>query len=110
MPWTPQFEHEFPTLGWLALDWATEYLARPDTPEYEQLVFTREQAEFVLRFYELDPITCTRLVRRGVLSRPRGWGKSPISAAIATIEALAPVFPAGWDADGRPVGRPWSDI
>jgi hypothetical protein len=26
------------------------------------------------------------------------------------VEALAEVVPAGWDADGQPVGRPWSDV
>lgn len=31
-------------------------------------------------------------------------------AAIACAEALAPVVPAGWDADGEPVGRPWADL
>jgi hypothetical protein len=74
VPWQPEYESEFPTLGWVALDWMTTYLARPETQEYEPLVLTREQAEFVLRFYELDPITCKRLIQRGVLSRPRGWG------------------------------------
>lgn len=31
-------------------------------------------------------------------------------AAIACAEALAPVVPDGWDADGEPVGRPWADL
>ena len=108
MPWKPDFEGEYPTLGWIALDWITEHLARPELQEYEPLVLTREQAEFVLRFYELHPITGQLLIRRGLLSRPRGWGKSPITAALACVEALAPVYPAGWDADGKPVGKPWS--
>ena len=56
------------------MDWMTTYLARPELQEYEPLVLTREQAEFVLRFYQLDPITCKRVIQRGVLSRPRGWG------------------------------------
>lgn len=110
MPWKPDYEGEYPTLGWLALDWMTTYLARPETPEYEPLILTREQAEFVLRFYQLDPITCKRIIQRGVLSRPRGWGKSPITAAIACLEALGPTYPAGWDADGKPVGAPWSTV
>jgi hypothetical protein len=37
-------------------------------------------------------------------------GKSPVLAAIACAEALAPVVPDGWDADGEPVGRPWADL
>jgi len=110
VPWVPSYEGEYPTLGWLALDWMTAYLARPETQEYEPLILTKEQAQFVLRFYELDPITCKRIIQRGVLSRPRGWGKSPITAALACLEGLGPTVPAGWDADGRPVGKPWSAI
>jgi hypothetical protein len=45
-----------------------------------------------------------------VYSRPRGAGKSPFLAALALAEALAPVVPDGWDADGQPVGRPWSTV
>ncbi|MEU0078550.1 hypothetical protein ABZY58_11690 [Micromonospora tulbaghiae] len=36
--------------------------------------------------------------------------KSPFLASIALAEALAPVVPDGWTADGDPVGRPWADI
>lgn len=74
MPWKPDYPGEYPTLGWVMLDWYTAYLATPEKQEYEPLVLTREQAEFVLRFYELHPVTGKRLIRRGVLSRPRGWG------------------------------------
>jgi hypothetical protein len=110
MPWKPDYEGEFPTLGWIALEWITEYLARPETQDYEPLVFTREQAEFVLRFYELHPITGQRLIRRGVYSRPRGHGKSPMTGALACVEGMAPVVFAGWDANGKPVGRPLAEI
>jgi hypothetical protein len=111
MPWRgPQYEGELPTLGYLVLDWILEMLAAPDRPEYEPFVPTREQAEFILRFYELHPGTGKRRIRRGVLSRPRGWGKSPLLAAIACAEALGPVVPAGWDANGEPVGMGWERI
>ncbi|MDX3713384.1 terminase [Streptomyces europaeiscabiei] len=111
MPWRgPQFEGELPTLGYLVLDWILEMLAAPDRPEYEPFVPTREQAEFILRFYELHPATGKRRIRRGVLSRPRGWGKSPLLAAIACAEALGPVVPDGWDANGEPVGMGWERI
>ncbi|MGY1439524.1 terminase [Streptomyces reniochalinae] len=99
-----------PTLGWLVLDWIIEYLAAPDRADYEPFIPTQEQAEFIVRYYELHPGTGKRRIRRGVLSRPRGWGKSPLLAAVACAEALGPVVPAGWDADGEPVGRPWSDV
>lgn len=111
MPWRgPEYEGELPTLGWYVLDWMIANLAAPDRAEYEPYIPTKEQAEFLLRFYELHPITGRRLIRRGVLSRPRGWGKSPFIAAIALAEACADVVPAGWDATGEPVGRPWHSI
>lgn len=94
----------------LILDWIAEHLAAPDRAEYEPFLLYAEQAEFVLRFYELNPVTGRRRRRRGVISRSRGWGKSPFLAALALTEALAPVVPAGWDADGQPVGKPWSAV
>ncbi|KDN84385.1 hypothetical protein [Kitasatospora cheerisanensis] len=111
MPWRgPSYPGELPTLGWQVLDWMMAYLAAPDRPEYEPFIPTREQAEFVLRYYELHPGTGKRAVRRGVLSRPRGWGKSPFLAAIACAEALGPVVPDGWDAAGEPVGMGWERV
>jgi len=110
MPWRPSEPGELPTLGYEVLDWITAMLAAPDRTEYEPFVPTREQAEFILRFYELDPHTGKRLIRRGVISRPRGWGKSPFLAAIACAEALGPVLFEGWDAHGQPVGKPWASV
>jgi hypothetical protein len=110
MPWKPQRPGEIPTLGWYVLDWIGANLAAPDRADYEPLVLTREQAQFVLNFYAIDPLTNRRRYRRGVISRPKGWGKSPLLAALAAAEALADVVPAGWDADGRPVGRPWREL
>jgi hypothetical protein len=111
VPWRgPEFEGELPTLGYAVLDWILEMLAAPDRPDYEPFVPTKEQAQFILAFYELHPGTGKRRIRRGVLSRPRGWGKSPLLAAIACTEALGPVVPAGWDANGEPVGMSWDRI
>lgn len=110
MPWKPPEPGDRPTLGWDAIDWLRDNLATPDLPHYEPLTLTKEQAMFLLRFYELDPVTGRRIVRRAVLSRPRGWGKSPFVAAICILEALGPVVPDGWDADGLPVGMPWARV
>lgn len=110
MPWKPAKRGEKPTLGWEVIDWMTEFLAAPDRAEYEPLVLTMEQARFVLRFYELDPKTGRRIYRRGVYSRPKGSGKSPLLAGIACAEALGPVVPDGWNAQGQPIGRPWADL
>lgn len=110
MPWKPLIPGEFPSLGDIVLDWIEEYLAAPDRTEYEPLILTDEQQRFVQHFYRLDPVTGDRRYRRAVWSRPKGHGKSPLLAAIGAAEALAPVVPAGWDADGRPVGKPWAEV
>jgi len=110
MPWKPSGPDDFPTLGWYVIDWVTENLAAPDRAEYEPFILYAEQEDWVLHFYELDPLTCRRKHRRGVLSRPRGFGKSPSLGALCAVEGLADVVPDGWDADGQPVGRPWSSV
>lgn len=110
MPWKPGYPGERPTLGHYVIEWIEDNLAAPDRQDYEPLILTREQAEFVLRFYEIDPVTGRRMVRRGVLSRPRGWGKSPFVSALCIVEGLADVVPDGWDARGRPVGMPWAAV
>lgn len=102
---------EVPTLGWYVLDWISTYLVVPDGPGAgDPLVLTFDQAQFILDFYAVDPETGKRRVRRGVLSRPKGWGKSPIMAALALVEACADVVPDGWDASGNPVGRSWGSL
>lgn len=110
MPWKPSVPGEIPTLGYEVLDWITSALAAPDRAEYEPFVPYLEQEDFILRWYALDPVTGRRKYNRGVLGRPRGWGKSPLLAALACVEALGPVVPDGWNADGQPVGRPWADL
>lgn len=110
MSWRPGFPGEVPTLGHYVLDWMVDNLAMPDRADYEPFVPTREQAQFILNFYALDPKTCKRRRRRAVYSRPKGAGKSPLLAAIACVEALADVVPDGWDRDGRPVGKPWRSL
>jgi phage terminase large subunit-like protein len=99
-----------PTLGPVVLDWMIRNLAAPDRTEYEPFYPTAEQARFLYNFYAISPATGKRLYRRAVYSRPKGSGKSPFLGAIAAAEALAPVVPDGWDAEGEPVGRPWSTI
>ncbi|MFD7045344.1 terminase, partial [Rhodococcus jostii] len=110
MPWKPSVDGEIPTLGYEVLDWITAALAAPDHADYVPFVPYREQEDFILRWYALDPDTGRRRYSRGVLGRPRGWGKSPLLAAIACVEAMGPVVPDGWDAAGQPVGTPWSRV
>ena len=90
MAFKPREPGEFPSLGWECLAWIEENLAQPDCAEYQPLVLTPEQARFILRYYKLDPETGQRVYTRGILSRPKGWGKSPIMGAIGALEALGP--------------------
>lgn len=104
------------------LDWYRNYLVVPDGPSAgEPLEFTREQAQFILNFYAVDPkfrgpatqgrsLVNARRVRRAVLSRPKGWGKSPIVGAVCIGEAVGEVILDGWDANGEPVGVPWNSL
>ncbi len=110
MPWQPQHPNDFPTLGWECIEFAAAYLAAPSKGTFEPLIFTREQEDFILRLYELDPRSGRRVNRVGVLVRSRGWGKSPVLAAIGAFEALGNAVFDGWDASGQPVGKPWSTL
>jgi len=113
MPWKPSFEGEVPTLGFAMIDWYTEMLAAPDCLDYEPLVLYVEQEDFICSWYSIDPNKGPKGVRtytRGVLGRPRGWGKSPVLGAMGIGEACGPVVFDGWDANGQPVGRPWKDF
>lgn len=123
MPWRgPEYPGELPTLGYYALDWFAEMLIVPDGPGAGQpLVLTPEQAQFVLDFYTVDPrfegpairgmaLVNARRIRRAVLCRPKGHGKSPLLAALCLLETLGDVVLDGWDADGEPVARPWTSL
>jgi hypothetical protein len=110
VPWAPSVPGELPTLGHYVIKWIAQTLSAPDKADYEPFVLYPEQEDFVLRFYELDPEMGKRKYRRAVISRARGWGKSPFLAAIACAEALADVVPDGWDSDGQPVGKPWCTV
>lgn len=110
MPWRPSVPGEVPTLGYYILDWLSEMLAAPAKADYEPFVPYREQEDFILRWYEIDPVTGRFKYQRGLLGRPRGWGKSPLLGGLAVAEALADCLFDGWDANGQPVGRPWSTI
>lgn len=99
------------TLGWHVLEWASDYLLQPDGPNAgTPWLYTPEQARIVLRWYEIDELG--RFVwRRGVLRRPKGWGKDPFLASLAAVELCGPCRFAGFDHDGRPVAvahpAPW---
>lgn len=107
MPWRgPEHEDDFPSLGWMLLEWWSDYLTNP-RDENEPMVFTNEQAMDLVEWYRLDPRTCRYIYRRGASRRSKGRGKSPVEAAKAIAELAGDVIPDGWDAAGEPIGRPW---
>jgi hypothetical protein len=99
MPWAPSVPGEQPSLGLLVVDWL-DALPGPFS-------LTEEQALLLLDWFRLDPVSGERVWRRGQIMAAKGWGKSPLAGQIALAELAGPVQPAGWDSDGRPVGRPW---
>jgi phage terminase large subunit-like protein len=93
------------TLGPLVIDFIEENLVHgPGDVQGQPIELDDEQARFLFRAYEIDD-KGRRRVRRAVFSRPKGRAKSELAAMIVCAEALGPVRFAGWDHDGRPLGR-----
>lgn len=96
------------SLGEQVYRWCLEYVRQPDGPDAgSPWRFTGEQARFIEWWYAVDE-TGRFLHSRGVLRRPKGWGKSPFVAALALNELCGPCRFGGWDADGKPVAIPVS--
>ena len=94
------------TLGPLVVAWIEAMLCHgPGDVQGQPIELDDEQVRFVFRCYELDD-RGKRVVRRAVFSRPKGRGKSELAAMLACAEFLGPVRFAGWDHDGKPLGRP----
>lgn len=98
------------TLGWDILEWGSRMLAQPDGDHKgDPWVYSNEQALFILWFYAVNE-KGEFIYRKAVLERPKGWGKSPLLAAICCTEFMGPVQFAGWvqkeDGDWKPVGKP----
>jgi hypothetical protein len=112
VPWRePEFPGEFPTLGYQVASWIQSSCVIPDG-EFagEPYVLTDEMLRFLLWYYRIDPDSGRFYYDRGAqLVRPQKWGKGPFGAAMICAEAAedGPVRPAGWDAAGEPVGKPW---
>ena len=93
-----------PTLGWGVLKWMWDHLPSPADPT-ERFKLTDEQAQLILRWYAVDE-RGELIFRRGELEMAKGWGKSPLAAAIALAEFCGPVVFDHFDGD-EPVGRAW---
>lgn len=88
--------------------WCQEYVRQPDGPDAgERWKFTPEQIRFLHYLYAVDD-RGRFLWSRSVLRRAKGWGKSPLMAALALAELCGPVRFDGFAANGDPVGVPAS--
>lgn len=89
----PTEARPFPSLGWAILDWTYAYLPSP-ADEKKPLIYTDEQARRIVRWYEVDPVTCEFPWLRLVLEEAKGYGK-----ALA-LDTPIPT-PAGWTTMGE---------
>jgi hypothetical protein len=91
------------SLGYGVCEWIADVLSLPGDPS-RPFVLTNEQARFVVRLLEVDD-RGRFTHRHGLLMMPKGWGKSPVGAALSVAFFCGPVCFDGWDAAGEPVGR-----
>lgn len=116
----PDLEEEpYPTLGPQVCAWIETYLVHgPGDLQGQRARLDDEKRALIYRFYEVLPqgtkdelgkdISGRRRFRRCAISLQKGSAKSELAAWIAAVE-LAPDGPVrcdGFDAQGRPVGRP----
>jgi hypothetical protein len=92
------------TLGYQVADWITAHLPLPDDP-MRPFELVESQVRFLLAYYSIDE-RGQFVYRRAALEGAKGIGKTPLAAVLALAEFCGPVSFDGFDADGRPVGRP----
>lgn len=104
---------DFPTLGWVAIDWIEAYLVHgPGDVEGEPIELDDELATHLLWAYRLDKRTGRRVVFEDTFSRPKGRAKSEFAGMLVCFEALGPARFDGWGAEKDehgnriPIGRP----
>ena len=99
--WLPEM-----TLGWGVINWLANYVKSPGGEHAgEPFMPTLEQARFILHWYAVDE-SGKHTYRSGVLRRLKGWGKDPLSAALALAELCGPVAFDRFDLRGDPIGKP----
>ena len=94
-----------PTLGPWVCAWIEKHLVHSEGDYLGQPFRLRKfQKSFIYRAYEVDS-DGNRCFDRVLLGLPKGDGKTEMAAALAVTELAGPVVFAGWDAEGRPMGR-----
>lgn len=85
----------------VAARWAATWLRQPDGPDAgTPWMFTREQLRFLDWWFAVDDAG-RWIYRRGTLRRCKGWGKDPVGAVLAVLEAIGPCRFGGWAAGGE---------
>lgn len=103
LPWPDDLAELPPSLGPQVITWSHAYLL--DHISGDRWEFTLAQRKWLHLWYAVRP-DGRWLYRRGVKRGAKGSGKDPLCAAMTLVEACGPVVFDGWDAAGRPVGRP----
>lgn len=67
---------------------------------------TEEQQDRLIAYYQLDPVSGRRIVRRAAIRRPKGAGKSPEGAYCGYAELVLPTVFVGWAESGQPLAVP----
>lgn len=95
-----------PTLGPLICAWIERCLVHAEGDYFGQPFRLRGwQKALIYRAYELLP-SGARRYKRVLWGFPKGNGKTELAAALACAEFAGPVVFEGWDATGRPRGKP----
>ncbi|UQI44643.1 hypothetical protein M1P56_09925 [Streptomyces sp. HU2014] len=89
------------SLGYEIMRWAERYIVQPDGETAGQpWKFTPEQVRFLLWLYAIDD-RGRWVYRTAALRRAKGWGKTPLLAAVAIIEFIGPARFSHWAAEGE---------
>ncbi|MGE0138646.1 MAG: hypothetical protein AB7R77_12565 [Ilumatobacteraceae bacterium] len=101
----PAFAGQIPSLGYRLVGLIEKDLG---------LRLTNEQADRLVEYYRVDPITGKRTYRRAALRRPKGSGKSPEGGFLAWAELVHPTVFSHWSPSGQPIGTrhpdPWIQV
>ncbi|MFI9202625.1 hypothetical protein [Streptomyces sp. NPDC053048] len=89
------------TLAWELLSWAQKYIVQPDGERAgEPWRFTGEQIRFLAHWFSVDD-SGRWVYSSGSLRRSKGWGKSPLLAALCIIEFIGPCRFSHWAVEGE---------
>lgn len=107
------------SLGWQVAHWVETLLCHgPGDVEGQPISLDEDLFAATVRAYALNPDSGRRLIRRYILSRPKGRAKSEFAGMLACVEALGPARFDHWAVkgetswwgyeyeEGDPVGRP----